>query len=292
MIKSFRIKGNKLYHHIYAWGNDRHPVFKDDTHYKKYLEYLALYGCHYKVAIIAYALMAWHVHLFIFDLSGKLSQFMENLHGHYARYFNKITGRVGHVFGKRFNNKVVQVNNYGLWLSRYIHRQPIEAGLVRDPKDYPWTSYRAYLDLVPKGFLKPEIIWEQFGAGREVFSRYETFVLGGEEDLSRWTDPSVMVIGDKDFTEKFRITKDPVENEIGELNKSDFEDLMRRLAECLGVKFESLLKPKGRDEQRMRHNAFRILIREYGLSVRRVAHLFKVSPTAIVKVLRNKNGKP
>mgnify|MGYP002155005968 CR=1 FL=1 len=113
---------------------------------------------------------------------------MENLHGDYAQYFNKDTKRVGHVFGERFNNKIVQANEYSIWLSRYIHRQALTAGLVDDPKDYPWTSYRKYLGLEYKDFIKSDIVLEQFGTdhGGRVALRYKEFVKDGDEaDVSR-----------------------------------------------------------------------------------------------------------
>jgi len=95
------------------------------------------------------------------------------IHGDYAQYFNRETHRVGHVFGERFSNKVVQVNEYGIWLSRYIYRQPLEAGLVDEPKDYPWTSYRRYLGLEEKDFIKNDLIIQQFGERKEATKNYE-----------------------------------------------------------------------------------------------------------------------
>jgi len=94
MIKKPRLKGKRLYHHIYAWGNDRHPVFKADAHYGKYLYYLEPFATRYKIDIIAYALMEWHVHLFLFDVADRISEFMKSLHGEYAQHFNRRDGRV------------------------------------------------------------------------------------------------------------------------------------------------------------------------------------------------------
>jgi len=94
MPRKSRLKGKRLYHHIYAWGNDRHPVFKADEHYVKYLDYLGYYSLHYQIEVIAYALMVWHVHLFLFDVADRVSEFMKSLHGEYAQYFNRRDGRV------------------------------------------------------------------------------------------------------------------------------------------------------------------------------------------------------
>ncbi len=88
-----RFCGENLYHHIYVWGNDRYPVFKFEHHYKSYLEFLKRFSKKFAIDVIAYALMEWHVHLFIFDRLNKISVFMENLHGEYAKYFNANTRR-------------------------------------------------------------------------------------------------------------------------------------------------------------------------------------------------------
>jgi len=281
-----RLKGKRLYHHIYAWGNDRHPVFKDDEHYVKYLEYLGYYGLRYKMQVIAYALMTWHVHLFLFDVSGKLSEFMKSLHGEYAQFFNRVAKRVGHVFGERFNNRIVQPNNYDLWLSRYIHRQPVAAGLINDPKDYQWTSYRAYIGLAPRGFLKPAVILDQFGRGGAASQPYREFVLGVEDGPVNWRKASGSIIGEAKFIEEIEESIDDDQDD----GWSD-EDLLKVLSGRLKVKPELLLKPRGLAMRKLRHKAFAILAEQYGLSAARVARMFKVSATAVVKVLKKQNAK-
>ncbi len=281
MARGPRLKGEALYHHIYAWGNDRNPIFKSDSHYEKYLEYLASYASRYSINIIAYGLMEWHIHLFLFDSLGKLSQFMNNLHGRYAQFFNRVTKRVRHVFGERFNNKIVQVNNYGLWLSRYIHRQAVETGIVNDPIDYPWTSYRAYIGLTSKGFLKPGIILEQFGQGKVAFRQYEEFIMGEDDGPINWAKTTGSIIGDKEFIETLKDSKE--ENKEKKLNN---KDLIENVSKQLHIRPELLLNPQGWPDRRLRHQAFAILVNKYGISATEVARAFKVSPMAVIKALK------
>ncbi|OPX18389.1 hypothetical protein BXT86_01475 [candidate division WOR-3 bacterium 4484_100] len=280
MPRQPRLKGKGLYHHIYAWGNNRNAIFKDTKHYKQYLDFLKDYTSYYKIKVIAYALMKWHVHLFLFDPSGKVSELMKCLHGGYAKFFNRILSRVGHVFGERFNNRVVQLNNYGLWLSRYIHRQPIEAGLVKDPKDYPWISYRVYIGLAPKGFLAPEVILDQFGRGKDAYQRYQNFVLGVEVGPVDWDESSDLITGDEKFVKDIR-------GLINDKDDEEFdEDLLEVLSKRLKVKTDLLLNPTGRTMRRLRHKAFVMLQKKYGLSATQIARIFKVSTMAVVKVLK------
>ena len=254
-----RICGEDVCHHIYAWGNDHHPVFKSVEHYKKYLIMLERYALYFDVDIIAYALMESHVHLFIYDKHKNISLFMMNLHGHYARYYNKINERVGHVFGERFNNKIVQANVYGKWLSRYVHRQAVEAGIVEDPADYPWSSYRGYMRLEKNRFIKPDLILMQFGEDENRLREYRAFVLSDDDGPVDWSKRGfVLVSGD---------------------------DLVHFVSKEMNIDMDILLHPKGIREKRLRHSAIRVLHERYGYKPSLLASIFGLSKGALAKIL-------
>lgn len=276
-----RLIGEGLYHHVYAWGNDKHPVFKDDVHYYKYLKYLEIYSARFDIDIVAYALMSWHIHLFLLDLRAKLSQFMSCLHGQYARSYNRATGKVGHVFGERFNNKVVQSDSYGLWLSRYIHRQAVKAGLVSDPRDYKWTSYSSYIGQAPMRFLKPGVILDQFGGRRIARKRYKRFVMDEEEGPIDWSATSQVMVGDDEFLEN-------VKTSIGVCQKENVvtETLIELLSDELGVDAELLRHPQGKVERALRQEAFRMCVDRFDLSVSSIARVFGVVPNTVNYALR------
>lgn len=280
MARRPRIVGVRLYHHIYAWGNNRQPIFVTDQHYRRYLGFLEIHSKDYRVDIVAYALMQSHIHLFVFDLIGKVPQFMNSLHGEYAQYYNQITGHIGHVFGERYNNKVVQANVYGLWLSRYIHRQALEAGLVADPREYQWSSYQGYLGETPIGFLKPEVILGQFGFGPERIHQYEAFILGAEHGPIDWEMRSVTVIGDESFRQDMR------ERETAEDHKNlTDEEVFNLLVERFNVNPDLLLAARGLTEKRMRRKIIRYLVEDAGLRPTRVAQLCNISSMAVQKAL-------
>ncbi|MGB9721515.1 MAG: transposase [bacterium] len=282
MAWSTRLCGENLYHHIYAWGNDRHPIFKTENNYYYYLELLAIFSKKFFIDIIAYALMEWHVHLFIFDRLNKISIFMQNLHGEYAKYFNAVTGRVGHVFGERYNNKVVQPNNYGIWLSRYIHRQPVEAGIVSDSKDYPWTSYRQYIGLEKIEFIEPRIILAQFGyTHKEAVRHYKEFVLEDIEEPMDWDGSKATIIGSINFAS--RIEKASKGKSIKMIQK---EELLSTISEELNTSIACLLTPKGRDERRIRHKAIEIMYKKYNLKIIEIARILRISRFGVMRILK------
>jgi REP element-mobilizing transposase RayT len=283
MARHPRLSGEELYHHIYAWGNNRQAIFISDQHYARYLDFLETYSKDYRVDIIAYALMRSHIHLFVFDFPGKVSEFMNSLHGKYAQYFNRLTGRVGHVFGERFNNKIVQANKYGLWLSRYIHRQAVEAGLVTDPRCYPWTSYHIYLEEAPMSFVKSGIILEQFGNEQERISRYEEFVKSTEDEPIDWDVKSATIVGD-DFFQQEVLKEDTAKHRE---NLSD-----NKIPELINARFkvspEFLFSAHGLHEKRLRHKIIRYLINDVGLKPIKVARLCHISRSAVRRSLNTK----
>jgi REP element-mobilizing transposase RayT len=281
MARRPRLSGSELYHHIYAWGNDRHPIFKTAQHYGRYLKFLGEYAKYYQIDVIAYALMECHVHLFIFDPGNRLSEFMNSLHGEYAQYYNKVNHRVGHVFGERFNNKIVQPNNYGLRLSRYIHRQAVEAGIVDNPLAYPWTSYQIYLGLKPPGFVKSTIILAQFGDTRTAREQYQIFVMNNDNDPVDWQSKTASVIGDESFKDKI------AESEQESTNQQMIDKaVITKVINELKITPEILLNPIGWEERRKRHEAFQILIKKYGLKASVVAREFKITTRAVTRALK------
>ncbi|HEX7320577.1 MAG TPA: transposase [bacterium] len=258
---NIRKRGEELYHHVYAWGNDHHPVFKNGSHYQFYLSLLEKMTSVYKVDIVAYALMKWHVHLFAYDQANKIADFMMALHGGYAQYYNRDCSRTGHVFGERYNNKIVANSLYGVWLSRYIHRQALDAGLAADPAGYPWTSYRRYVGAEPRGFVKCDIVLEMFSPGLDKIQRYQEFVMGADEG--------------------------PVDWDHRRLKIRDGRPLLEIIAQEFEVDQTQIVTPKGRVEKMLRRQAAVQLMGKYGLNTYETATILKMTPSAISKFTKS-----
>ena len=138
-------------HHVTLRGNDRQPIFLDDMDYRRYLEELDQCGRDWSCNLIAYALMPNHVHLVMQDRQAQLSKLMQILNARYTRYFNRRYQRVGHLYQGRFHAKLVARDEYLLEVTRYVHLNPVRAGLVKRPEEYPWSSYRLYTSIQEHG---------------------------------------------------------------------------------------------------------------------------------------------
>jgi putative transposase len=111
--------------------------------------FLGLLGeCHrmWGVSVLAYCLMDTHYHLFVQTPQGNLSRIMRHLDGVYTQRYNRGRRRDGPLFRGRYKAIVVDAEEYLLTVARYIHRNPVEAKLVRSPEEYPWSSCRLYLE--------------------------------------------------------------------------------------------------------------------------------------------------
>jgi len=86
-----------------------------------------------------------HYHLLLETPGGNLSQIMHHINGAYTTYYNVKRNRSGHLFQGRYKAIVVEKDEYCQELSRYIHLNPVRAGIVKGVNEYPWSSYLSYI---------------------------------------------------------------------------------------------------------------------------------------------------
>lgn len=145
MARPLRIEYSGAYYHVTARGNERKNIFLNEQDRLRFLSYLETAYQRYGAEIHAYCLMNNHYHLFIATPSGNLSQIMRHINGAYTNYFNANWHRTGHLFHGRYKAILVDADEYAGELSRYIHLNPVRAGIVSTPKAYRWSSYQYYI---------------------------------------------------------------------------------------------------------------------------------------------------
>ena len=97
-----------------------------------------------------------------------LNEAMHHLQGQYAQYINRRHDRVGYLFQDRYKSPLVNEEQYALALTRYIHRNPLEANLVKNLEDYPWSSYPSYIGTLPAWkWLETHWLLHQFHENQE-----------------------------------------------------------------------------------------------------------------------------
>lgn len=145
MSRKHRIWYPGAMYHITARGNKRAAIFKIKQDYEMYLTLLDEVRNKYPFQLHAYCLMTNHLHLQIETIRDHIQYIMKDLHSRYAIYLNKRLKTDGHVFQGRYGAQLIQDDSYFLEVSRYIHRNPLEAKMVKRAEAYPWSSYASYI---------------------------------------------------------------------------------------------------------------------------------------------------
>jgi len=183
MTRPLRIEFNGALYHITSRGNARQAIFLNEEDFTDFLEILNSVVKRYNFLLHDYCLMNNHYHLLIETPEGNLSKGMRQLNGLYAQRFNQRHQRVGHLLQGRYQSILVDKENYLLELSRYIVLNPVRAGMVKEPKDYRWSSYQGTSGYQKIPGLFTDWILSQFGEEKTTI-KYQTFVLSGIKETS------------------------------------------------------------------------------------------------------------
>jgi len=211
MARQLRIHPPGGFHHVTARGNNKLPIFTDDEDRHGFLRVLAEACKRTQCDLIAYCLMTNHVHLVVRDREGKLSDCLRHVKGVYAQRFNQRHGRTGHLFEGRFWNSLLETDSYLAVAVEYVHRNPIEAGLVGRSVEYPWSSYQEYLGLRPPlDVLSPVPVLALYGNDRALLRTATECPARDEvreaELAKRRPSP---VLGSEDFTTQMALSAPP-----------------------------------------------------------------------------------
>ena len=154
--------------HVIQRGNNRSPCFFAQADYYRYLGELGQLSREHGVAVHAYVLMTNHVHLLLTaQHENGVPQLMKFLGQRYVQYVNRRHERTGTLWEGRFRSCLVDSEGYLLTCHRYIETNPVRAGMVWHPADYPWSSYRANAEGFPTSLLTPHASIEALGTTPE-----------------------------------------------------------------------------------------------------------------------------
>jgi putative transposase len=150
--------------HVTKRGNNRENVFRSDCDYVRFLELLRIATSLFGVDAHAYSLMTNHVHLLVTPRDRlSLPRAMKWCFGEFTQFVNWRYNRTGTIWDGRYGDGIVDSERYCVTCMRYIDRNPVEAGIVNDPADYPWSSYRCYAFGVKSDWLVPHPLYLALG---------------------------------------------------------------------------------------------------------------------------------
>ena len=178
MARPLRIEYPGAFYHVINRGNSGQDLFKDKRDRERFLECLKTIVDRFSLKIHVYCLMTNHYHLLIETPDANLSRAIQWLNLSYAAYFNRKQNRQGHLFQGRFKSILVEAETYLKELSRYIHLNPVRAGVMEKADAHLWSSYGAYIGKTKRPeWLETRWLLSQFGQkNKDAKQRYRNFV--------------------------------------------------------------------------------------------------------------------
>ena len=278
MARRPRLFAPGLLYHVIARGNQRQPTFLNDLDYGAYLRRLALYRDRYDVTLHAYCLMPNHVHLLARAGATPLAKFMQGLQQSYTQWFNRVHEKVGHVFQGRYRAIVCDSDEYLVTLVRYIHLNPVRAGLAPGPDSYGYSGHRALLMGQRTALLDPQPVLQLLG-GPNAYARFmrEGADEGHQPDLYATRDQQIL--GNRGFADQ---VAEQSGQEPAPLPREPLESVVSRLEAALGIATGVARGPDRRHDTAIARGlmAF-VLVRRRGYRLKDVARALGRDPATV-----------
>ena len=288
MSRPLRIEYPGAFYHVTSRGNERRKIFQSNRDRVKYLTYVESAHERYGAMIHAYCLMGNHYHLLLETPRGNLSKIVHYINGAYTTYFNIKRSRSGHLFQGRFKGILVDKDEYCKELSRYVHLNPVRAGIVKAPLEYPWSSYRYFVgrDKKPKWLTIEFVLGDFGGEGRRGFKKYREYVEGGQnKELDNPLEKVIAAtfLGDKEFIERIKL-------EYLEKREIDRRDLPALKKILIGPSLESIekgvIRVAGRGDPLFKKMCIYLSYQHSGLNLGEIGEYFGMQRSAISQLSR------
>ncbi len=319
MPRQARLDVSGALHHIMIRGVNRGDIFNDKQDKQKFLKRFGANVTEAKCSVYAWTLMSNHVHLLFKSGEKGISSVMRKQLTWYAIHFNRRHGRTGHLFENRYKSILCEEDKYLLALIRYIHLNPIRAGIVKNMEEldnYPWSGHSVIMGKYKHEWMDAEYVLAQFGgSGKRAKTEYRKFVeegipMGRIPELTGgglirshggWSQVVSMrrrgkerlesderVLGDSEFVN--RILEEAEEKERRQLKIRRYgrsiEDIITEQSADFGVSAAELRSgSRRRKVSRARAAIAKICTEELGMTAAEIARHLGVNTSAITKAL-------
>lgn len=150
MSRPLRIEYPGAWYHVMNRGRRREQIFFSPKDYNTFISCMLEASAGWNLNISAYCLMQNHYHILVYTPEGNLSRGMRHINGVYTQRFNRTHKKEGQLFRGRYKAVLVEQDSHLLEVLRYIHRNPLKAGIARDLNEFTWSSHQGYLSKARK----------------------------------------------------------------------------------------------------------------------------------------------
>lgn len=286
MARPLRLSFENAFYHITSRGNRREKIFYSDRDKEIFLKKLEEMLIKYSMICQTYCLMDNHYHLFIKTTHPNLSQGIHYLNSSYTNWFRNKHQIIGPIFQGRFKSILVDADNYALMLSAYIHLNPLRAGIIRQLKDYPWSSYLDYLNLRKSNISDPSFVLNLID--NNIFKsikKYREYVIKYQDmkDPLRESYHHI-ALGSEPFIERIRqkikgLGRRREIPSIQSISKYDVDIIITKMIQVLNIERKMIFYKKRGNLNRSL--AIYLIKRFTPLSLFKIGELFKMDYSAV-----------
>jgi len=284
----FEVEGG-LYHVINR-GNDRQAIFHCDDDFQKFIGLIGSQKAKVPFFLYAYCLMTNHIHLLIERQGETLGRVMQRILTGYSQWYNRRYKHVGHVFQGRYKSILCDSDRYLSELVTYIHLNPVRARMVPVPEEYPYSSHREYLGLVPQSVTDIEPLLRRFAPTREIaIERFKAHVAAGAcisypESLDSPAERGVDALkdfADEDIHHIGEAADVPVQRRKRRGSTFDGNALMSGVEAVLGLRADQFVGADKNARSGMAKAVFILIGLERGATVTELAKVLKVDSSNV-----------
>lgn len=257
MPRPLRLEYENAWYHVMNRGASHQNIFKSDIHRNEFLSLLREASLYYNIECHAFCLMDNHYHLLLHTPQGNLSQGMRHLNGIYTQCFNRSEKRDGALFRGRYKAILIEEDAYLLYVSRYIHLNPVSANMVTAPENYEWSSYKSYITFSSKfPWLKTDMILAMISQSNQLYEYKKYVDQGIDNETKQFYSMSrqPVILGRDIFkAEKLRdLPKKKILASLSDYNVTavwpSIDLILDECANYFSIKHETLLSNKSRDK--------------------------------------------
>lgn len=305
-----------LIYHVMFRGIERKEIFKNEPDYEELLSRLSSLAGAENIKVYGFSLMPNHVHLLVRPLKTGLPTFMSRLLTGYAIYFNRKHRRAGHLFQNRYKSFAIEEDVYFLELIRYIHLNPVRAGIIPDLDRlvlYPYTGYSSLMGRTKHAFMEVDEVLLNFGGSfKEARQRLKGFMADGialgqqvhlrggglKRSLAKLDSESKRglqayderILGSGLFVE--HILKDINKSEKGVQENNSLKEVLDKVAMYYDLSLPELCSGSRRKVvSKARATAVFYATKKFGISPRVLSQSLGVAPSTIYDIIRLEKGE-
>jgi len=235
-------------YHIVLRGINRQDILYDDDDYQRFMETVHQIKAADQFSVYSFCLMTNHVHLLISENTDSISRIMSRIGTRYAYWYNRKYGRSGHVFQGRYGSECVEDDSYLLTVVRYIHNNPVKAGIVQRPEDYKWSSIHSYYGEreYPLGFTEPGMVLSKFHEQPEkAMAEFREFMVEDNADKCLEGEAKQRKTDNEVKAEIERLMNGEPIGRFQAMERAERNEILRRVKQIDGVSLRQIARVTG-----------------------------------------------